>query len=90
MTIIITGKANTNITFDQATKVYMNENAGIGYNVITVTARDPNNNAVTSYEMIQQPSISSSHFDVKANGKQSVCSVFFCVFVCVWAFFFLF
>ncbi|KAK3801950.1 hypothetical protein RRG08_064544 [Elysia crispata] len=69
VTIIITGKANTNITFDQATKVYMNENAGIGYNVITVTARDPNNNAVTSYEMIQQPSISSSHFDVKANGR---------------------
>ena len=58
----------TDITFDLATTVYMNENARAGYNAITVTARDPNNNAVSRYEMINTAT-SSSNFEVKANGK---------------------
>lgn len=73
VTIIITGEVNTDITFDQATTVYMNENARAGYNAITVTARDPNNNAVTRYEMITEPG-SSKNFEVKANGRITLLS----------------
>ncbi|GFS25356.1 cadherin-23 [Elysia marginata] len=67
VTIIIRGDVNTNITFDQATTVYMNENSPIGYNAITVIARDPNNNAVNRYNMITAGS--SQNFEVKANGR---------------------
>ncbi|RUS73610.1 hypothetical protein EGW08_018633, partial [Elysia chlorotica] len=71
VTIIVTGDVNTNITFDQATTVYMNENAPPGYNAITVTARDANNNAVETYEQIVFPG-SSDNFEVKSNGRISL------------------
>ncbi|GFO04280.1 cadherin-23, partial [Plakobranchus ocellatus] len=68
VTVLITGEANTNITFDDATTVYMNENALVGYSAITVTARDPNNNAVQAYEMIKFPG-SSDNFEVRPVGR---------------------
>ncbi|CAL1530728.1 unnamed protein product [Lymnaea stagnalis] len=48
----ITGQADTGITFDPINQVFMNEDALVNNNPITVTARDPNNVAVRNYTKI--------------------------------------
>ncbi|XP_059170112.1 cadherin-23-like [Physella acuta] len=60
ISLSITGVAESTIKFDPFSQVFMNEDAELGYQVITLTARDPSNIPVDNYTRLS----GSPSFDI--------------------------